>query len=339
MAADNSDLEAKVLKQVEFYFSDSNYPRDKFLRAQAGFHEQGYVPIATIASFARMKALTTDVALIASVAKRSDKLQVSEDGTLIKRVAPVPADDTLTERMAHTKGWPATVTIEQVSAALSQFGKVQSVRLRKRKDKSPKDSAFVEFSTQDELKSAAEAGKVAFEDKEIVVKTKKAWFDGKKAEKDEQKRNKKRKPEGEPQQNEQDDDNKKPKREESNLPKGTIVAVKGMGPETTREIAKEVFGAYGTVAFVDFSKGDTDGYVRMSTAEEAEKVVKECDKELDGKKPELSLVSGEAESEYWKKLEASRNKNKGGKGGRGGRGGKGGRGGRGGRGRGGRGRK
>src|SRR5690606_13007699 len=31
----------KVRKQVEFYFGDSNFPRDKFLRAQAALNEEG----------------------------------------------------------------------------------------------------------------------------------------------------------------------------------------------------------------------------------------------------------------------------------------------------------
>lgn len=31
----SSDLAKKLKQQIEFYFSDSNYPRDKFLRAKA----------------------------------------------------------------------------------------------------------------------------------------------------------------------------------------------------------------------------------------------------------------------------------------------------------------
>lgn len=35
------ELASKVLKQVEFYFSDSNFPKDKFLRAQAALDAEG----------------------------------------------------------------------------------------------------------------------------------------------------------------------------------------------------------------------------------------------------------------------------------------------------------
>ncbi len=36
-----SDLAAKVKKQVEFYFGDSNFRRDKFLRGKADADPQG----------------------------------------------------------------------------------------------------------------------------------------------------------------------------------------------------------------------------------------------------------------------------------------------------------
>jgi lupus La protein len=39
---------AKIVKQVEFYFSDSNFPNDKFLRGTAD-KNGGWVPVATIA--------------------------------------------------------------------------------------------------------------------------------------------------------------------------------------------------------------------------------------------------------------------------------------------------
>lgn len=32
---------AQIKKQVEFYFGDSNFPKDKFLRAQAALNEEG----------------------------------------------------------------------------------------------------------------------------------------------------------------------------------------------------------------------------------------------------------------------------------------------------------
>jgi hypothetical protein len=38
---DKNLLQDKVREQVEFYFSDSNFPKDKFLRSQAAQNEEG----------------------------------------------------------------------------------------------------------------------------------------------------------------------------------------------------------------------------------------------------------------------------------------------------------
>ena len=40
VAADEA-RDAKILKQVEFYFSDSNFPKDKVLKAQAALNADG----------------------------------------------------------------------------------------------------------------------------------------------------------------------------------------------------------------------------------------------------------------------------------------------------------
>jgi hypothetical protein len=44
-------------KQIEFYFSDSNLPKDKFLRAQAEAHPDGLVDLSLLLSFSRMRTL------------------------------------------------------------------------------------------------------------------------------------------------------------------------------------------------------------------------------------------------------------------------------------------
>jgi hypothetical protein len=59
-AAPPSDaLKEKVKKQLEFYFSDANFRRDKFLREKANSDPDGYVPITVLLTFNRLKALTT----------------------------------------------------------------------------------------------------------------------------------------------------------------------------------------------------------------------------------------------------------------------------------------
>jgi len=96
-AAPLDEAKAKsVLRQVEFYFSDSNLPRDKFLRETVEQSDDGLVSLALICSFSRMKShLGLDAAVksetvpeetvlaVAEVLRRSSVLRVSEDGNSI----------------------------------------------------------------------------------------------------------------------------------------------------------------------------------------------------------------------------------------------------------------
>jgi len=150
--ATGSALSNKILKQVEFYFSDSNYPRDKFLRAQAAQNEEGFVPINVIATFSRVKSLTEDIKLISEAARKSPSLVLNEDGTMIKRKNPLPEEDTSLARTVYTKGWTPGISIEEIEDAVTPYGKVLCVRIRKFLDKKPKDSAFIEFETDEVAK-------------------------------------------------------------------------------------------------------------------------------------------------------------------------------------------
>jgi hypothetical protein len=60
----------------QFYFSDSNSRKDTFLRAASETDPEGLVPIATLLIFNKLKALTSDAAIVASAAKESEVVAV-----------------------------------------------------------------------------------------------------------------------------------------------------------------------------------------------------------------------------------------------------------------------
>lgn len=62
--APSADLLAKIKKQVEFYFSDSNFRKDKFLREKANADPDGFVPITVLLTFNRLKSLTMGALLV-----------------------------------------------------------------------------------------------------------------------------------------------------------------------------------------------------------------------------------------------------------------------------------
>lgn len=65
-------LRCSVCFRSEYYFSVDNLERDFFLRRK--MDQEGFLPVALIASFHRVQALTTDVSLILEVSSSSTLL-------------------------------------------------------------------------------------------------------------------------------------------------------------------------------------------------------------------------------------------------------------------------
>ena len=67
----DEDLKKKFIKrQIEYYFSDSNYDNDSFLKSQAD--ENGYIPIDVIMAFNKIKMITTDKDLFTKALKENE---------------------------------------------------------------------------------------------------------------------------------------------------------------------------------------------------------------------------------------------------------------------------
>jgi len=307
-----AELLEKIRKQVEFYFSDSNFPRDKFLREQASQNEEGYVPLKVLTSFPRLKTLTEDVKLISEALETSLDLKLNKEGDMVRRMSSLPEEDKSKDRTIYSKGFPREgYTIEQVEQVFSPFGKIQCVRIRRTREKLTKESCFVEFSKPEEAKAAL-SGKPKFQDKELAVLMISDYLQMKKEERKKKIESKQKKRKAD-----DDDGNDKPgkkeaKKEEKRTVSGSIITLKNIGSGVTREILKEAFGEFGTVKFVDFQSNGTEGYVRFTDPEAAKKAVEEFSKskkELGGQVPELALMNEEAETEYWAKVMPKGNNN------------------------------
>ena len=85
MSAPSEELLSRLQGQLQFYFSDANLRRDKFLLARTGEHGTGEVPVATLAGFNRILAMKKDTGAIVQALRRCDVLRVSEDGLHVAR--------------------------------------------------------------------------------------------------------------------------------------------------------------------------------------------------------------------------------------------------------------
>jgi La-related protein 7 len=66
-----------ILTQMEFYFSDANLTKDRFLGDLV--KNNPYVPIDTFLKFNKIRSMTTDVTIISKSIKKSDQLELSDD--------------------------------------------------------------------------------------------------------------------------------------------------------------------------------------------------------------------------------------------------------------------
>ena len=156
----DDDARSKVRAQMEFYFSDSNLPRDKFLRETVEADPEGFVDISLLATFSRMRALLAPfggphndetVAALVDLLRTSAELTVSDDGKRVRRTAAVRAreeiDKEVEARSVYASPFAMTATIDEITAFFSQHATVRSVRLRRHiTSKDFKGSVFVELA-------------------------------------------------------------------------------------------------------------------------------------------------------------------------------------------------
>lgn len=229
MATTSLDEETskKVIRQVEFYFSDSNLPRDSFLRKTISESEDGMVSLALICSFSRMRShlglgdvkadgIPEDtVNAVADTLRSSDFLKISEDGKKVGRKTKLPKPEEVIEqldsRTIAASSLPYDVKLEDVESLFAQYAKVNSVRLPRHVANKNLfcGTALVEFSSEEDAEKVLQTA-MEFAGANLELKPKKD-FDAER-EKQEQKH-----------ENSHGRTNRKGS-EESNYPKGLLVA-------------------------------------------------------------------------------------------------------------------
>ncbi|URD74326.1 La domain [Musa troglodytarum] len=165
----SDELRDQIVRQVEYYFSDENLPTDKFLLKFVKKDKKGYVPIAVIASFRRMKKLVEDLSLVEAALGTSPQLVVSKDGKKVRRLNPLPVVAT-TEAKSRTilvENLPDDRSEENMQRIFGKLGKIVKITLHDPQsvDKSAsnwksgvtissKVHALVEYETVDAAASA-----------------------------------------------------------------------------------------------------------------------------------------------------------------------------------------
>ncbi|KAJ0986007.1 hypothetical protein J5N97_004363 [Dioscorea zingiberensis] len=125
------DLRDKIVRQVEYYFSDENLPTDKFLLKQMKKDKGGFVSIALIASFRKMKKLVQDLHLIEVALRTSTELVVSSDGKRVKRSKPLQFTE-ITDAKPRTilvENLPEDYSTENIQKIFGNIGKINDIKI------------------------------------------------------------------------------------------------------------------------------------------------------------------------------------------------------------------
>ncbi|XP_048776658.1 lupus La protein-like [Ostrea edulis] len=306
-------LEKKIIRQLEYYFGDTNLPRDKFLQDEMKI-EDGWVSLATMTKFNRLKQLTTNHKLIATALRKASSglIQVSKDNVFIRRNPDMSIPENteerrndFNERSAYVKGFPLNVSLDTLIAFFEKISPVDTVYMRRDQEKKFKGSVFVTFTKKEDCDKFVAEPESKYEESILIKKSKTQYFkereDGKKQKKLEQLRRKK-----EDQQRRETEEQQKLV---DSITKGAVLHLTGIvSEELTMEDFRTLFNDYATVAWVDYEKGDSQAWIRFNEANTAKPTLEKVKADHDGKLElfkcvlEGRILEGDEELDHWRKI-------------------------------------
>lgn len=326
----DAGLAEKIIRQIEYYFGDINLNKDKFMKEEIQ-KDSGWVELETLIKFNRLKVLSTDFKEIIESLKKSTSnlLEIDEEKKKIRRAKPLPENLTEFEtslklNTVYVKGFPTTLSLDELIAYFETHGKVLQVFMRRfPSTKQFKGSVFVTFGTADEMKTFLDQAEVKYHDQVLTRESQEAYIARKGPELEKHKSAKLSK-----EQQKEEKIKQKLEAEEAFLKEqkvlGAILHMKGLSSEGTRENIKELFDNYAKVKFVDYNKGNPEAFVRFAEENNAvEALAKALEASgtnsivLKDATLECRVLEGDEENEYWttliRKLAESRANKHGGK--------------------------
>lgn len=280
------NAERDIIRQIEYYFSENNMRRDKFLISKVGETEEGWVDISVLLTFNRLKALTEDVKVITAAMDKSPNgtVQISEDRLKLRRHPDNPLPEfnearrkETQARTAYAKGFPLDSTLSQLIEFFNNnFENVEQVIMRKyfcpkTKNHLFKGSVFITFSKKEFAEEFVQKEEIKYNEKALLRYMQTKYIEIKKKEREENDKKKKA--------NKTAKEGEEAKAEFS-LPKKAVVHFVGAEGEMTREDIKarvaEVEPAV-DMAFIHFQKGDKEGDLRFNKENDAEKLLEKLE--------------------------------------------------------------
>ncbi|XP_055680438.1 la-related protein 7 [Lutzomyia longipalpis] len=135
-----------IRKQMEFYFSDANITKDRFLGKMV--NDDPFVPLDVFLRFNRMKQLTESTKDIVKALAKSQILEISADEKSVRRRTKINWGIDTDSCTIYVEGLPAKADHEWLKNAFGTYGNVTYVSLPKYSGTQRiKQFGFVEFES------------------------------------------------------------------------------------------------------------------------------------------------------------------------------------------------
>ncbi|XP_006819903.2 LOW QUALITY PROTEIN: la-related protein 7-like [Saccoglossus kowalevskii] len=150
------NLISQIKNQLEFYFSDANLRKDRFLKQHMDSNEEGFVDVDVLLLFNKLKSLSEDSKLIVRAAIDSTLLKVNLEGNKIGRKKPLSAPKyNIDDLTVYAECLPSNTSHEWLKTVFDAYGTVTYVSIPRYKTTGDiKGFAFIEFSTPQEAQLA-----------------------------------------------------------------------------------------------------------------------------------------------------------------------------------------
>lgn len=127
----------KIKEQVEYYFSNSNYAKDKFLQETA-IKNNKCVPITILLTFQRMKQLGVGVDEVKKALEGSEVVETVGDS--LKKIETQEyldnrSDKDIARRIVHMDGFDLGATLDDLKGLLHEHCAPVKILMRRTKDK------------------------------------------------------------------------------------------------------------------------------------------------------------------------------------------------------------
>lgn len=142
----------KLKEQVEFYFSNSNYARDKFMIARAREND-GWIPISVLLTFKRLQSMNATIESVKKAVERSDVVEMKDD--CLRKIhtqdfMDYVNDKDISKRVVYMKGFDTDMSLDDVKEIIFQHFVPVRITLRRGEDKKFRGSCFVECSSAEQ---------------------------------------------------------------------------------------------------------------------------------------------------------------------------------------------